>query len=280
MCTQNLNMKTILTLFLIGLSFLTYGKKNKGPRFDIADFNSKIEVAKWLCEYDMIAWWTSDSVINQAPEDIERLGNEWFCFKKDGIWHAVYGKYENDLFDQVFHFEVKGKDKVDLITESIDTALTHKYSRALQTANSQLKTLRDTISLRFNQYIRENEDQTISVWILPAFQPNGVAVYGGEFLYTIDPTGTRILNDNSYFRGTFLGFKTDQSQAIQLDYTETEKPTLGAVFFTWYYKNYFSEIIINNSLSISTPLKSGQSWTWIHGEKSPAIKTKSKSKTP
>jgi hypothetical protein len=50
---KNRKMNKILTLLFIGLTTLTYGQKSKGPNFDIADFNKKMEVAEWLYEYDV-----------------------------------------------------------------------------------------------------------------------------------------------------------------------------------------------------------------------------------
>lgn len=271
-------MHKLLTLLFIGFTTLAYGRKSKGPNFDITDFNKKTDIAEWLFVYDMVAWQTSDSVMTQDKKDLERLGGDWFCFQKDEIWHAVYGKYENHQFDLVFHFKIDNEGKANQTTERVDTALLHRYSRALQIANSQIKALRDTVGLRFNQYIKENDDHTLSVWILPAFQPNGLAVYGGEFIYTIDPMGMQIIKDESYFQGTFRGFKVDHKEPgeIRIRYPDTEKPTLGAVFFAWYYKSYFTKIIIDTSKSISIPFKSDNSWTWIHAVKESEEKKRKK----
>lgn len=226
----------------------------------------------------MVAWWTSDSVMDQDKKDLERLGAEWFCFRQNDVWHAVYGKYENDRFDLVFHFKADAQGQVGKTNETVDSTFLCRHSKALQTANDQLKALRDTVSLRFNQYIKENDDHTFTVWILPAFQPNGVAIYGGEFIYTIDPTGTKILKDDSYFQGQFRGFKVDNPREIWLNYRDVEKPTLGAVFFVWYYKSYFTKIVIDNSKSISTTMKSENRWTWIHATKEPEKNEKKKKK--
>lgn len=269
-------MNKILTLLFIGLTTLTFGQKLSRPYFDINDFNKKMEVVEWLCEYDMVAWRTSDSVITQDKKDIERLGNEWFCFKKDNLWHAVYGKYENNQFDLVFHFLVDKYGNTSKTTETVDTTLLHTYSKALQTANNQIQALRDTVHLRFNQYIKENDDHTLSVYILPAIQSDNTAVYGGEFIYTIDHTGTKVIKDDSYFQGQFRGFIVDNPREISLKYSETDQPTLGAIFFAWYYKAYFTSIFINTSKSLSTPFKSENSWTWIHAGKEPEKKKKKK----
>ena len=40
-----------------------------------------------------------------------------------------------------------------------------------------MELLQDTVNLRFNQYLRKNVNDEIEVWVLPAFQPNGIAVF-------------------------------------------------------------------------------------------------------
>ena len=82
---------------------------------------------------------------------------------------------------------------------------------------------------------------------VPAFQPNGVAVYGGEGIYKIDPSGKKIIKDDSSFKENFLGFNSKPPREIWLNFRELDKPTLGAIFFVWYYKSYFTNIYIYNS---------------------------------
>jgi hypothetical protein len=128
----------------------------------------------------------------------------------------------------------------------------------------------------FNQYIKLNADKTFTVWILPAFQTDGTAVYGAEFIYTIDATGNKITKDESYVQSTFRGFKTNPPREIWLNYRETEKPTLGAIFFVWYYKEYFTNIFIDNSKTTSTVVKNGdKGYIWVHVEKETETKPKS-----
>lgn len=271
-------MKQILTIIFCTLTVLTYGQKNKnkGPNFDIADFNQKFEVAEWLCKYDLVAWWTSDSVMAQDKKEIERLGKEWFCYQdQNNTWHAVYGKYDKGTFDLVFHFTVDNNSKVNRTYDKVDTLILNSYSRALITANKQISALKDTVNIRFNQFVKQNDDKTFSVWIFPAFQPNSTAVYGGEFIYTIDQSGNKVLKDDSYFQGNFRGFKVDKPREIWINYRDTDKPTLGAIFFVWYYKQYFTSIYIDCSKSNSTTFKdSDNKYTWIHAEKEPEKKKK------
>ena len=248
-------MKILISVFIWHIPFLIVGQNNKnaGPDFDMEDFNKKVAVAEWLCIYDNIAWWTSDSVMVQDENEINKLGNEWFCFQdSQNKWHAVYGKYENNIFELVFHFTVDSDAQVKRVYDQPNPDMLNKYARALVTANNQLTELRDSISISFNQYIKHNSDSTFTVWIFPAFQPNNVAVYGGEFIYTIDPDGNSLLADNSYFQGRFLGFEVNEPREIWLDYSELEKPSLGGVFFVEYYKEYFTSIYIDTKKNSST----------------------------
>jgi hypothetical protein len=260
-------MRKIIAILVIVMSTSTFAQNTNRLNFDIVDFNQKMNVVEWLCQYDWIAWVTSDSVVVQDKKDIERLGNEWFCIQKGNEWHAIYGNFKNNTFDLVFHFKVDENGKISKSSEPIDTNILNRYSRALQTANKQLEAMKDTISLRFNQYIKENDDKTLTVWILPAFQPDNFAIYGGEFIYTIDPLGYTILKDESYFPNSFRGFKVGEPRPIRLNYKDTEKPTLGALFFTWFYKEYFTKIEIHNAKTTSMPFKVDGGYTWIHVER-------------
>lgn len=261
----------ILALILLLVS-AAFGQKDKNdlPKFDIADFNEKLKVAEWLVEYDFVAWKTSDEVMAQDPKEIEKLGAEWFCFQdKTGLWHAVYGKFANERYDAVFHFTMNKESKISRVNEKIDAEFLNLHAKTIIKANQQMKAaLKDAPTPRFNQYIKQNADKTFTVWLLPAFQTDGTAIYGGEFIYTIDSSASKILKDESYFQKNFRGFKTTPPREIWLNYSELEKPTLGAIFFVWYYKSYFTKIFIDNSKSTSTVIGTEpKNYTWVHVEK-------------
>ncbi len=253
------------------LTILAFGQKkeNKEHNFDFEDFNKKFEVAEWLDKYDHIAWLTTDSLKTYNKAKLERLGKEWFCYQDQrNTWHAVYGKYDNGTYDLVFHFTVDDNFKVKKIYDNVDTLILNSYSRALITASKQISAIKAKANIGFNQYIKQNEDKTFSVWIFSGIQSNGVAVYGGEFIYIIDQSGNTILKDDSYFRGKFLGFKLDKTQEIRLTYPDIDKPTLGAIFFVWYCKQYFMGIHIDCSKSISTLSKDNDNkYSWVHNVK-------------
>lgn len=264
-------MKQVQAILVIAVLFgAAYSQKPvvKDPDFDVVDFNKKFEVAQWLVEYDNVAWKTSDVVMQQDKKDLERLGAEWFSFKdKNNLWHAVYGRLGDSEYEAVFHFQMDAFGKITKSDVKIDQEFLNAHARALATSRTKLMTSIPKDSPRFNQYIRQNSDKTFSVWLLPAFQTNGVAVYGGEGIYTIDATGQKILKDESYFQPNFRGFKSEPPREIWLNYSELKKPSLGAIFFVWYYKSYFTSIFIENEKTTSTALKTDQGYMWVHVEK-------------
>jgi hypothetical protein len=265
---------SLLLLFLLPLfvSAQTPAKK-EGPAFDIADFNRKFETVKWLVAYDEVAWKTSDLVMAGDKTEMARLGREWFCFQDaKSAWHAVYGKLENNKFEQVFHFVVDREGKIVRTTDKIDEKFLAVHARALALAQAKLKATVPSGSPIHNPYIKQNADKTFTVWLFPAFQPNRMAVFGGEFIYTVDAAGEKITKDESYFQGEFRGFATNPPREIWLNYKEKEKPTLGAIFFVWCYKEYFTKIFIDNSVSASTVMRDDKKgYFWVHVAKGDVI---------
>jgi len=266
-----------IALLLTTFVCLAQTTKPAGPKFDTADFAVKAELADWLVRYDMVAWKTTDVVVTEDKAEIAKMGTEWFCFEDEkGLWHAVYGKYADGRYDVVFHYTMDTSGKITKIVSKIDQGFLDTHAKSLVTAKKQLETKLPANAPRFNQYIRRNPDKTFDVWMFPAFQSNGVAVYGGEGVYKIDATGGKIVADTSYFQDNFRGFKSAPPREIWLNYTEIEKPTLGSVFFVWYYKEYFTKIFIDNSKSTSTAVKTGNGYLWVNVEKDETKDTKPK----
>lgn len=265
----------ILIFFL--LVFVPYASgqdtKSSKPTFDVVDFNKKFEVVEWLAEYDNVAWQTTDFLMDLPKAELAGLGPEWFCFQdKNKVWHAVYGKLTQDKYNTAVHLEMDANQKVARSDQKIDQEFLNKHALALKTGRDKLAATIPSEAPRFNQFIRQNSDKTFSVWLLPAFQPNRMAVYGGEAIYVIDSTGTKIVKDESYFQKDFRGFMSEPPREIWLNYTDTEKPSLGAIFFVWYYKQYFTRIFIDNAKSTSTAIKTSNGYLWTHVEKDSASK--------
>ena len=260
----------LVAILLTQVPFVS-GREHKAIQnpLDVTDFNKKFEVVEWLVRYDTVAWKTTDVLMTLDKAELARLGEEWFCFQDERArWHAVYGKLENNKFDLVAHFVVQPADgEIIRVPDKLEEAFLVSHARALITARNKLQQSIPADSPRHNHYIKRNADKTFNVWILPAFQTNGLAVYGGEFIYTVDAAGEKITKDESYFQGEFKAFKSKPPRNIRVAYPEKEKPTLGAIFFVWYYKEYFTNIMIDNAKATSTVIKNGNNYMWVHVEK-------------
>ncbi len=252
---------------IIIIVLFTFIYINAHAKFNNKAFLNDTETAEWLCEYDFIAWQTAKQVILNDSNKLKRIGDEWFCFQDiNGNWHAIYGKYNNDIYDQVLHYKNDENSLPSLTDELLDTAIANKYARALLTANKQIQFIKDSTTIHFNQYIRQNEDETFTVWIFPAYQPTYIAIYGGEFIYRIDASGNKLLEDLSYFQNRFRGYKVGdpEQKEIFLDYTELKDPTLGGIFFVWYYKTHYDAITLVTKFYTSTVLKNVDGYYWSH----------------
>lgn len=268
----------ILFLSLAAIVAPIYSQKTqtKGPNFDVVEFDKKFETVRWLVEYDEVAWKTSDVVMTEDKAELAKLGGEWFCLQDSKKqWHAFYGKLTDGKFQAVFHYTFGPASKVTRSAEVFDPKILDAHAAALATAKTKLVASIPPGSPRFNQYIRKESNGTFGVWMLPAFQPDGTSVYGGEAYFSIDSAGTKILKEESYFKPNFLGFKSSPPREIWLNFRELEKPNLGAIFFVWYYKPYFTKIFIDNAKSTSSIIDTGKGeFIWVHVEKDEAKTTK------
>jgi len=255
-------------MLLAGLAATAQVKQATTPYDEfIKRFNAKMDTVSWLCTYDNIAWWTSDSVAATSKEEQAKLGAEWFCFLDNSVWHALYGKFQNGSFETVYHYEVDSTGKVSRVRTLVDTALSNTFARALANGNRLVNIYPDSLKVRCNQYIKVNDDKTISVWFLPAFTQNSIAVYGGEFNYLFDKTGNNLISKAEFSQG-YLGFKPDSKKQITLEYPTLKEPSLGGVFFAWYYRSYFDRITINTQLFSSAPFhENPTTYYWVHALK-------------
>ena len=263
-------MKQIIISLLV-LNVFTASAQENSERKKIDDFmerfNLKMDTVSWLCQYDDIAWWTSDSVMATSKEEQAKLGAEWFCFKEENIWHAMYGKYSNEQFQMAYHYEVDSNQVIKRVYTQVDSLIQNSYSRALVNALKIQSQYPDTIKVRFNQYIRKNDNKTLSVWLLPAFTTSSVAVYGGEFYYLFDQTGNNLLSKVEFSQG-YRGFKPDPKKEIWLNYENLDEPSLGSIFFVWYYRRYFDRIVVDAKKFKSTVFHDKEKgYYWVHAVK-------------
>lgn len=237
------------------------------PGFDQKAFSQQSDIALWLLEYDAVAWKTSDSVKTEDATKQAQLGQEWFCWRdKKDCWHAVYGKIDSiGHYNVVFHYVIDSKGKFSRSKDKTDTTQVNSCARAIKGAHAQLKKLSPALAVTMNTYIRRNDDNSLTVWCLPAYQNDGSAAYGGEFTYYYDASGTKLNATKQYYK-TVQTIKPDANAEITLAYDTEKMPTLGSMFFALYYKAKFKSIAIHYKKGTSTLIynASEKSYSWMH----------------
>ncbi|RPD38053.1 hypothetical protein [Chitinophaga barathri] len=253
-----------LAFFLVQMSF----SQPDTRAFPIADFNDKLKTAEWMISYDSAAWRMSELVSHVDNDLLARMGREWFCFRgPDSLWNGVYGKYKDGKYDLVVQYHIDESDSISEVKEKLDSNMLVAVSQAINTAYTEAGLRLGKSYVRFNKFVRYHNDQTITIWLLPALQPNEIALYGGEFYYRFDKTGAKVLDRWEYFQG-FKGFRFGKAREVKLEYEAVTAPPQGAVYFALQYREQFKGVHIETKEN-SSRLNFNQvkGYYWEHKEK-------------
>ncbi len=263
-------MKLHYKIILIALLFTFSLKSQENPlpeNFNMKTFYEYNEIASWLCFYDKVAWVTSDSVMTESPEDMEKLGPEWFCYQDEkGQWHAFYGAYdiEKDNYNIVFQYKIDTLNyTVSRSKEEMDTSKINPLARAVYKGVKYIKE-KELFYFNWNWYVRYNEKNQIEYYAFPAFQRDGKAIYGVEIFLLYDEKGIDLIEGKLLEEKEIRYFMPNTEKSIQIQYLERDMPTLGAVFYVLYYNHYFKDIRIECKEMISSYIITENHSSWIH----------------
>ena len=252
--------KLFLFTFLITVSILSGKAQSSGQVFDTIQFNKQLEFVNHLIEYETYTQLAVDK-FSKMPETSHL---EWFSFQENNSWHSVGGNSDGNTFVIKNHVTFDSVYTISEYKGISDSSKLNAFGSALSVANSQFQIIRDTSSIYFNSFVTRNPDQTISIRYLPAFQPSGQAVYGCEWEYVFDKPGKNILSQNS-FLNRITGVWIGQPRELWLNYRNTDKPTIGSIFFALSFRDYFTRIRIDTRVSTSTTAKDANgNYTWTH----------------
>jgi hypothetical protein len=236
--------------------------------FNMEEFNKRFDLAGDLALDDMVAWWTSDSIMAEKPNKLDSLDKTWFVYEEKGNRLAFYGRYNNEKGQYItkYSFSADKAGKVKRISNKISNK-TLAYAQVVTTGESKLKEIMDSINIdiRYNHYIKRFENNFYEMWFLPAGAGNYCA-YGLDIHMTIDSTRTRIKGYEIIGNGLRYFEFRDKPYKIELDNTYEIMPSVGNLFFMIMNRKYFERIIIVNKKSISSMVYSPDTkeWVWIH----------------
>jgi hypothetical protein len=267
---------------LLGLSVLTLllrvdanaqARPAAGSDFPAAQFDSLDKIAHYLWQYDSFAWHTSDKLAAEVnslgKEVVDRLGEEWFCVRHDGMWHGVYGKFDGatDKYHAAVHYVDAGAGITRSATP-FNPELANRLGRALFTAKQHIPPAFNNARMRFNSYVREREDHDIDVWFVPAWQSNGWLLYGSEFQYTLDAEG-RTVKDSVVRLGNIMGMRPDSTESVMLRHDDAPGiPTVAEILFMRLYSKYFAHVRVRTRDWVSEFLSMGAQRAWVHALRS------------
>ncbi len=233
----------------------------------IGNFQRRANDAVWLLGYDRIAWASSDSVMNEPDSIKARLGTEWFCYQDDNtqVWHIFFGKLDTATlhYQAVIHYTINPEGHFERSKITPDPQLCDGFGRAIFYANYLLAQHTPAVELHMNQYARLRDD-TIEVWFLPAILPDYTLPFGGEFMYSFDKSGQKMIKSDIKY-DKFYGVKPDTTRKIRLDYRQYAEPTVGSIFFVLQNYMQFKQILIETQWGVSGLIHSNDSEpAWVH----------------
>jgi hypothetical protein len=249
-------------LIILLISFFPWLGKSQsaGNEIDTVAFNYSEKLANQLVECELHTQLAIEKYTR--IEDISKT--DWISYKENNIWHTIGGTTNEKTFNLTKHVVFDTVEQISEFTGLIDTMKLESLESALIRANTDFQLVRDTSNFYFNAFVYPNENKTISVWFLPAFQPSGQALYGCEWEYVFDSKGTHLQNLNS-FTNKLTGVWIGQPRELWLNYRNTDTPTLGSIFFALSFRDYFTRIRIDTRKIISTTSKDGNGkYFWIH----------------
>jgi len=240
--------------------------ENETPDFDFAAFMEREEVALWLLRYDRVAWQTTELVMQEPPEVIERLTPIWFCMEHKGAWHALYGQFdsEKDEYRTVLHYSENSKG-FSRSKKALPQAEVNSFARAFHTLDKRLRELLGGKGVKFNTYVRRLDDRQIEVWALPAWQEDGQLAFGTEYRAVVDGEGRGVLED-----APPTGILKKGTPSLEMDWIipneESDVPSVGDIFTTMLVHDSVARAGIRNReyLSAYVDISEAGAFRWVH----------------
>lgn len=232
--------------------------------FPVQEFEAHDRIARSLLGYDVCGWRSTDELLKQPRAALAKLGPVWLCLPHGDDWDAMYGQYAaaEDRYDVRFHYRVTAHD-VALSTEPIDTARLLAGARALTATTADTPPALATAGLRFNTYVQFAGDSLLTVWLLPAWQQNGLAAFGAELHDDYSADG-RVRRRRSVIPGPLRVAQPDTAVAFRIDSSSEDVATVGDLFFLHLMRGQFAQIRIQTARYSSSLVSVGAGEAWVH----------------
>lgn len=203
---------------------------------------ARIEVARTLVAYDIVAWLTSDAVTAAGPT--EGLGRAWFVLDAGDGPTGWYGHYDPgaDRWVPALAFRMEPDQTVLPVPPTLAAAVADPRARALAHAWEhgfpRSLTRLGTYGVNPNLYVLE-ADGGLDVWVLPSLAPDGELVTATCAVQHYDPEGRTLLGVEVERRKPRVLTAGAESRAT-LSSVSRQSPTVCELFWAWYYADDFA----------------------------------------
>jgi len=230
-----------------------------------AEFAENDRAAGYLLDYDRAAWLTTDLLRAEPDHASAKLSREWFCYEDAGVWHAVYGYYEEGKpYEVAYHYVAKGKT-FERSKEAPDPARVALYPAVLHAAEQRLPEQLKQYRGFFNVYVRPLKDGKIEVRYIPAQQEQFVVV-GADLAYIFDAaTQAFVRADEAISERGLEGIKRNAKGTLGILNLARDAATPGQIFQVRSLRRQFKMIIVFSKRCSTTALEQdGQFVAWMH----------------
>ena len=204
------------------------------------ELERNLQTARWMMDYDQVAWGTTDLLLKESKDTLQRISAVWFCVEQDAVWYAAYGGYQSNAFDIALCYRQLAKGKFEKVSRP-DLADKDRFARALSLTLPEIQDITRRTAVRFNYYIRGERDR-IMLYYLPAFQTDGKLAYGIEHVYELDATGEKLISHRQHGR-ILVGAAPDKNRTLTLEISDCAVPTPAALFTMMSHREEFADIV-------------------------------------
>ena len=250
-----------LPSFVLGFSLSAFAQSGFGlpTGFDLKTFNKNDETAVWFLHVDT-------AVQEVVKFDPSAAGKNFAVYQDKKGWKVVAGTTDTTGFrdDAVFYL-VDQKRTVTVATKKYDTALVASMGRALWNTDKRLKKQTITVASGWIKYVRQNADQTLTVWAFARPEDNEEIIYGPELIWYYNATGTHMNANKLLSKPTVTAVKA--GNVLTVSCPNDRMPTIGTIWLAHRYAATSPGFTVTYKTGASTlrynPVEKTYSWEHV-----------------
>jgi len=255
-------MKQIILLTTLFIS--TFIVNAQTAVFDTIKFNELLSKANQLLVSEEIIDYSKQEFLLQYRDLSIKPNIQAYTYIHNGGWIVQFGLVKENIMEPVSRYFIDSIATLTKLENNQPRFNDSSFMQAIVSSYQSFQKAIDTCDFYISTIAIRNSDETISVFKLPAMQPSGQALYGCEWEYVYNKTGSILITTKNLL-STIKGIWIGQPREIWLNYREFEFPTIESLFFALKYRDFFTKLRIDTRNSISTTSRyENKEYIWTH----------------